>query len=731
MALTEAQTQEMRTQQSQSQSQDVDALPGHNQKGKFDHLLKPIKNISLSWGINIAAELSSYAASLGIALDAANSEGHQVDFAEAALLLQGSTTIYCRKIEHLYTLVLSAVEVVNQAKSRKSRPASDDGDNHGAASDDDDSCWISDELNFLSLDIPALDENQINRRERDSGTFRNAGNDTTLLVEVPHLLRTPSCADGADVNGNGTVRMNMGTVDESGALLLRGAKEMNIDLSAVAMPGANTSPKKPGTPSTGAHVPLSFEDDDYDHAPSPEFLRTGVSPLPFNMDENAHALGLAAAHPPPKSEKPWLEPQQPPAARERERADPFLELDPHDDMGIPARPVRMRSTISRPRPPRKDSEDVDEGCLADSILGPLPVKGSSNKYVSFQALREPVAKVAKKRVAMKRMRPALAVVRIADVELDKVEEGDCGGDLFGDAGLFGGDDEGYGSGGDGGVDSSPLLSLGDDVGISGIGEDMEIPTYNRGILGTDRYWQDVVDSYQSACKRYMQETTNLWEKQVVNADLVERVEKWRKKIRPALALEEKRPPYDIQGYGDNVLHRLTALEQEDVAEEKSTMIDMKTALQANDQFEVCRMFLATLQLANNYDVEICQDEDDSTDRLSPKIKLLNSTRVADIRRPPGPPGGGSVQLSDTNASAMPEISTPPRLDIERVPLADKTPKQLVNDENIRNIPVPQVIVKEPLPKIPRKNIKRKRTRASVATTPVSKRRTIRTRTYLR
>lgn len=712
-------TQTQSTQQSQSQSQDVSALPSQNQKGRFDHLLKPVKNISLSWGIDIATELSNYAESLGITLD--DGEGHDVDFAEAAILLQCTTTIYCRKVEHLYTLVMAAMEIVNQVKKRKSRK-SNHGDDDDNDTDDDDACWDTEELNFLSLDIPAMDQKDIDRRQPDSGwNFPNAGNDPTLLTEIPHLLRNPIGPDNGDVNGNGTVRIGLGTIDENGALLLRGSMETGFDFGEDQL----LSPNKLGSPSI---VPLSFEDDDIDHAPSPEFMRGGdVSPLPFKEDETAHALGIAPGQPEVKTLKPWMVSRKQPApVRERERQDPFLQLDPHDDMGMRARPVRNRSTVSKPRAHKKEEDIIVDLCLAEQILGPLPGPSSMKNHVTFSALAEPAAKMRKKRIAMKRMRPGLAVVRIMDAELEREEDADGGGGDFGAGGLFGDDDDGFDNGVDDGPGSSPLLSFEDDMAMPDLGEDLGLPSYNRGLLGTDRYWQDVVDGYQRACKRYMQETTNLWEKQVVNADLVERVEKWRERIFPALALEEKRPPYDIQGYGHNVLNRLVILEKDD--EVLGDDIEMSTALQATDQFEVCRMFLATLQLANNYDVEILPDLENDDDHLSPKIKMLDSSRVQDLRRnPPPSPGAGAVGSLSVEEDEL-DIS-PPRRSTRRVPLADVTPMKPANESNIQT--PSRSSSKESAAK-GRRTSNRKRGRSgATGATPASKRKTIRKRTYLR
>ena len=103
---------------------------------KFKHLLEPIRNLADNWSIDIANELEGYLEELetlcmeGAATETQSSveggertsqqeEGAEgkFSFAKAALLVQGSTYVYSRKVEYLYTLVLDCIDKVRPPPS--------------------------------------------------------------------------------------------------------------------------------------------------------------------------------------------------------------------------------------------------------------------------------------------------------------------------------------------------------------------------------------------------------------------------------------------------------------------------------------------------------------------------------------------------------------------------------------------------------------------------------------
>lgn len=80
---------------------------------RFAHLLQPIRDLSKVWKIEIAEELEKYIEECAQLLVTDPEDGiTQLNFAEAALLIQGSTAIYSRKVELLYALVYQALDLL-------------------------------------------------------------------------------------------------------------------------------------------------------------------------------------------------------------------------------------------------------------------------------------------------------------------------------------------------------------------------------------------------------------------------------------------------------------------------------------------------------------------------------------------------------------------------------------------------------------------------------------------
>ena len=86
---------------------------------RFAHLLEPIRDLAQNWSIDVAAELEEYLSELE-AITISFEDGQQLNFAEAALLIQGSASIYSKKVESLYTLVY---EVLNKVVDDKKKQA--------------------------------------------------------------------------------------------------------------------------------------------------------------------------------------------------------------------------------------------------------------------------------------------------------------------------------------------------------------------------------------------------------------------------------------------------------------------------------------------------------------------------------------------------------------------------------------------------------------------------------
>ncbi|XP_069579172.1 condensin-2 complex subunit H2-like [Brachyistius frenatus] len=91
-------------------------------------------------------------------------------------------------------------------------------------------------------------------------------------------------------------------------------------------------------------------------------------------------------------------------------------------------------------------------------------------------------------------------------------------------------------------------------------------------------------------------------------------------IRPELVLQEQRPPLDIHEFGDRIVVALGAV---------GGRRTLSSIVHGLDNMEACKFLLASLQLANDYTVEVdsAAGLEDSLDTMG--LTLLSTVRATD------------------------------------------------------------------------------------------------------
>jgi Condensin II complex subunit CAP-H2 or CNDH2, N-terminal len=119
-----------------------------------------------------------------------------LNFAEAALLIQGSTCIYSRKVEHLYALVLQTIEhLTNQNHAWNSSSSGKGGEEGGgsgnAAADNDEVFLLLDDQIGEGHDIdlpPPSDENDAAAGGSRAGARRGGAPGSVSGIDRPPLF---------------------------------------------------------------------------------------------------------------------------------------------------------------------------------------------------------------------------------------------------------------------------------------------------------------------------------------------------------------------------------------------------------------------------------------------------------------------------------------------------------------------------------------------------------------
>ncbi|XP_057678914.1 condensin-2 complex subunit H2 [Corythoichthys intestinalis] len=133
-------------------------------ESRFAHLLKPIRELTKNWDMDVAAELNDYLEELDEMCITFDEGKTRLNFAEAALLIQGSTSIYSKKVELLHNLVYQTLDYIRDRNNKRNKEAAaGDGSQvrETAHRDDDD----NDDNSFYDVDVKTAD--CVDRNEDD------------------------------------------------------------------------------------------------------------------------------------------------------------------------------------------------------------------------------------------------------------------------------------------------------------------------------------------------------------------------------------------------------------------------------------------------------------------------------------------------------------------------------------------------------------------------------------
>lgn len=578
---------------------------------RFNALLNPIRDIAASWGVDVARELTEYAESLGIDIDDTGNDGNNqseisvpVDFAKAALLVQGSTSIYSRKVEHLYSLVYIAVSSLNQINGK----SNDTNENPGAALKDTDADALLqlDEIDFLTLDdddVPQVDPKTISLPD-ESKRQSSAYHDETRLLPVPPMLAHRSSAPSDQIGGV-DYKMVTAEVHPSGALVMRGCPPVNENLDKLPPEGIGD---------IQSVQPFDDKGTDYDSDGRDDFALSSPFSGPGDLAaESRHAqdeevVHITASQVTMKTAAMYgFEPSHQEKKREKREENLFLMLDPHEAAAELDKPLRVARTYRKPRQSDSECNSVPHlwACSEPdsylTVLPAIPANASVKRFISFPSLRASFTSILRKRLAAKRKRTFLGkgglnvdtdapmIADLADDDIISAPDVDRGCDEY---------PMEFENGDDGNFEPGNLPLDNDDFGDINQADATGLLLNVEEQLGEE--FVNTASSFEETCRKHLERTAWMWEQRATDSELLRRVEEWKSRIQPILEEEERRKDFDISLYGKKIVHILKV----ETKNKDTDTAKIGHLIHHPAKFEVCRMFLATLQLANNYKIEI-------------------------------------------------------------------------------------------------------------------------------
>ncbi|XP_040886318.1 condensin-2 complex subunit H2 [Toxotes jaculatrix] len=588
-------------------------------ESRFAHLLQPIRELTKNWEIDVASELNDYLEELDEMCITFDGGKTRLNFAEAALLIQGSACIYSKKVELLHSLVYQTLEYINDRNKKRNKQAAEPQEDGADAAASDHNA--DDEAVFTHLDIDVSDSTQ----KAESSTTVDVAPlppDSLIPPETHEKHRLPLISlKGEVLCSQKDFRMNLfipGGEDlivltlRSGSRFLLDTDQRPADslqqqqqTGAVAVTAGDAAvggadADDGGADAAESFLPLDDNNMELDRAPE-ECVDRHQAPSEGRMIRERRQV---------ETDRQRREEETPPAVNVWTFHDPYAVLgedkpfksgkcykvpDGVDDGG--KRKRKQASSLQDFRSWFRGTFDPPEHKLRN---GPT---FTDLNYIYLSTLKDKLK--TRKRI----YRKAGLVVSDEDLrrtflqpeEAGPEQQGEEPVDGFRHPDLLGGDDD---------TSDNEHEVFPDDVPAEfGGGPDFISPDAQRDELSYEDLVKLRVEQLVVNCRGYTQETA-----------LSRRVKDWEDKIRPELTLQEERPAFDIHDYGDRIVGALNA-----VGHRRS----FSSIVHGLDNFEACKYLLASLQLANDYTVDIDSAEglEESVDSMG--LTLLSTHRATD------------------------------------------------------------------------------------------------------
>ncbi|XP_028810843.1 condensin-2 complex subunit H2 isoform X2 [Denticeps clupeoides] len=582
---------------------------------RFAHLLQPIRDLTQNWDIDLASQLAGYLEELDQMCISFDGGKTMLNFAEAALLIQGTTCIYGKKVELLHNLVFQTLDYISDKNKKKEKNAAavEGGEQNTAGQNNDDG------FEFDSYDDTDTRSDLVEIKTDPNRAVEISRIPPEALIppesvekqEYPLISQQGevlgSCKDFRmnifTMDGHGVIRLGLGSARSR--FLWGLSNETRGPLASVEMPalsgalswltsfGAEIIVPMGGDDVREGDAFMPLEDNDIDMTAEPEkIIRMQQSPSQRPVLRERPALQQIAVE-----------------QKQKEYLDPWKWHDPYAPVGEdkPLKtgkcynvPPGLEESGKRKRKGSSKLEDFSTWCTNayktfDRKLknGPLYPELT---YIYLSKMKE-LLKV--RRTFLKKMGTHVSEEELKKtfLELEENQEEPDAPELL----------RGHGAEGDYLFDDNPADVLDDSV-PENIPEvpSLGLSDCHMGKLSYEDLVKQSVEQFLMNSERYARETA-----------LSLRVQEWEDKIKPHLVAEEERLAFDIRDYQDQIVQSFSTVKEKRL---------FASIVQGKDNHEVCRYMLATLQLANDYTVEIGK-----SDSMEESLDTMNLTLISKHR----------------------------------------------------------------------------------------------------
>ncbi|KAF1882003.1 hypothetical protein Lal_00038647 [Lupinus albus] len=588
----------------------VTSEPGISGGGGF-HAVHAERDLESNWEVDLAKKLEDYLLKISSGQITGDEENHiTLNFAEAALLLQGSVQVYSRKVEYLYTLVLRALEFISQKREQ------DYIDGASVQPEENGLRAVTDEENdqFWGLDdIPVDEKNSLDV---------TAGKE----VNMDHFIKPPANlvvleGDCLDSTGDGgeLVSYLLSTTDlYQDFILLDASDAVAVDefvkgsktgiaqnaadretsahknfLSPTRRSGGSahkSSAAKSQQANPNCSPKLNFSYDDNNLRPSSPISVGGLDDcnFGFNMDDG-------------------FDPSR--DSDNSDSDDMWKPLNPHEPGNLRVKPFRKVKTL------KKNSINVTRQ-VSMSTMFPVaklhgPISPELMEMWEMRRHNHERQKDSQSAPLYEKLRQTLTT----DVP---VTGGTLNSEADNDDNEYDNENHDFEMPWNAYMDEDlPPCSKGHEVDNAHV-KGSEYPEYPN----SQESLEDLCRSHLNALLASIAES----EKQT---EMAARVSTWKQRIEHHLEKQESHPPFDIHDYGERILDKLS------LEESSSPVLPFSDLVSGQEKYDVARSFSSLLQLVNNGEVNLERNEVDGesvcyTDVNTFHVKLLKHNKKQEV-----------------------------------------------------------------------------------------------------
>lgn len=563
--------------------------PGGSGGGGF-HAVHAERDLESNWEVDLAKKLEEYLLKICSGEITGEEEGHiPINFAEAALLLQGSIQVYSRKVEYLYTLVLRALEFLSQKRQQ------DHIDGASVQPEESGPSAVADEENdqFWGLDDIPVEE----KISLDGTTGKE--------VNLDHFIKPPANlvvleGDCLDAGGDGgelesfllsttDLYQDFILLDTSDAVavheFLQGSKATTTQYDAnkgTSMRKSFLSPGRTGgsarrlsaaksqCANSNCSPKLNCGFDDENVRPSspastgPDYCNYG-----FNMDG-----GCDASRDSDNSDDDY--------------DDPWKPLNPHEPGNLRVKPFRKVKAL------KKNNMNVRQPVTMSTLFPLAKLHGPiSSELMEMWEMRQHVHE---------QQRDSQSPPLYEKLRQSLVNEGNKPGGTFFNSEADNDDNE-YDNG-------NPDFDMPDNADF-----DMPDNAYMEEDLppcGKEHEFDDAhvnadeaLDlsqaSLEDLCRSHLNALLASIAETEKQTEMAARVSTWKQRIEHNLEEQESHPPFDIQDYGERIIDKFSLLSHETSS---GSVLSFSDLVKGQEKYDVARSFSSLLQLVNNGEVSL-------------------------------------------------------------------------------------------------------------------------------